>query len=618
MASGTFALSNYGGFTGTPWWEAQCIWSSTPNAADNTSSVLITIQMRHVEDEGEMLNQYTGFYNVLSGVTGDFIVETKEFAVVKTVTTNWTTLGSFTFTAQHDDDGNCTVAPNVRVYGASDTGAANTSRSTPADLEINLGSTRQKATITAAPNFNDSENPTIKYTNPMGNSVTALEACITNANGYTVLVPYRAISKTGSSYTFNLTTSERNALIAAAGDGTSVDVRFYVRTTIGTATQLSYLAKTFTVIADGPTITASIADVNSVTVPLTGGGTRFIRGRNSMSFSMTATGQKGATISSYAVTCGSQVIRSSSGTFYNIENDVVIFSATDSRGATSTKTIQLTAVDYIKLTCNQSVRMILDSDSSAQIALDMHGNYFSGSFGAKSNSLAVYVRHARNNEAMGDWVELTPLLSSISGGTYSLSTNMSGFDPSGTYTFQSKAVDALGVVMTAEYAVQFIPVFDWSKEDFNFNVPVTINGNLVVNGTVTQTSGTDPAAIKDYVVETGTTAMGTNGTWYWSKWKSGKAECYGRRNYGNMAVTTTWGNLFRSDTFSQDLPYGLFSQTPEAINIDISSANFGGWIAKHEASNPDSSATGSFIVVRPASATLSQAYISFYVVGRWK
>lgn len=604
MASGSFPLDLYGGFTGNPWWEARCTWSSSPNASANTSYVTVNIQMRHIASETteSFTGEYTGFYNIWSGPEEKDIISTTNFSAVKTITTSWTTLKTFSFTAKHDSSGNCTLYPGVRVNGASGTGAASTSRTTAGNVSFSLGSTRQKASITSAPDFTDEDSPTVRYSNPMGSSVSALEMCIADVTGYDIIVPYRSVSKTSGSYTFNFTDSERSNLISAVGTGTSVSVRFYLRTTISGSTYLSYSTKTLTVEVGGPVITASIADVDPVTVALTGGGTKYIKGRNSMQFSMSATGQKGATITKYNVACGNRSSSSTSGTLTNIENDVVIFSATDSRGITATKTIQLQGINYVKLTCNQTVKMLLESETAAQIELNVNGNYFDGSFGAQNNTLKIYSRHSRNDGEMGDWAEITPLISDISNNTYTLHADMSGFDPSGTYYFQCKAVDALGEVITEEYPAQFIPVFDWSKNDFNFNVPVTIEGN----------------PLNDYVIETGTEAMGTNGTWYWSKWKSGRAECYGCRNYGIMAVTTEWGPLYRSEVFTQSLPYGLFVEEPEVIEITFRNGSFGAWIAKHETSAPSNSDSGSFIVVRPASAKLSPSNISFNVIGRWK
>lgn len=609
MASGTITLP----VTTTddlPYIKYQVAWTSTPNTSTNTTSVTLKYQV----STGDGSFQTKTVYDIWTTVW-DNVEETRldEYMYVTpsalTVGVNWVTISTYTFTLTHDVYGNKPdFTLNISISGSDDGTFGYDNSAT-----ITIDNIDRKATITFAPNFTDEDNPTIKYTNPLGNAATALEAAIYDTSGNTSYASYRSISKTGTSYKFNLTTAERNKLIAAAGNNPTLNVRFYVRTTIPSGTRLSSIITVMTINAEGPTITASIEDINSITVALTGGGTKFIRGRNSMSYSMTAEGKKGATISSYSVICGSKSSSSASGTLTNIENDVVIFSATDSRGITATKTIQLDAVEYVKLTCNQSVRMILEDDNSAQIELTISGNYFNGSFGAKSNTLALYVRHSRNDGAMNDWVDLSPLGYTMNGNTYSLTTDMSGFDPSGTYTFQCKAVDALGTVTTAEYAVKFTPVFDWSKSDFNFNVPVTIKGDLTITGTLSQ--GSSPVA--DYIVSAGTASMGTNGTWYWRKWNSGRADCYGVRNYGNMAVTTAWGGLYRSESFSQSLPSGLFIDTPEVIDINYRVSNYGGWIAQHEATAPSSSSTGGFIVVRPASATLSSAHIGFNVIGRW-
>jgi hypothetical protein len=468
--------------------------------------------------------------------------------------------------------------------------------------DITVPSIIEPANLTFWPTkFTDEDNPTIEYTNPDGNALDALEVRIANSR-FNTIIDYRGVNKTGNSYTFNFTPAERTQLLATIGNGTTATVYFQMVMRRGDESRALNLKSSTLTLANvsGPTITASIEDTKHKYI--TGGGLKFIRGNNEMAFSMTATGQKGATITSVAVICGNTTIRATSGTFTNIENETVIFSATDSRGRTSTETITLEPVPYIKPTCNQTVKMILQSDTEAQISLDIEGNYFNENFGKMDNYLILYVRHKRNDEDYGDWVDISPLISEISNGRYKLHADMSGFDPSGTYTFQCAAEDYLSTAVSDEYPVQFIPVFDWSKDDFNFNVPVYIEGNPLV----------------DYVIETGQEPMGTNGTWYWSKWRSGRAECYGCRNYGNMAVSTDWGGWFRSGSFNQNLPFGLFTDTPEVIDINLRQGSSGGWVVRYENEEPTSDTTGSFIVVRPKSATISQAYISFNVVGRWK
>jgi hypothetical protein len=314
-------------------------------------------------------------------------------------------------------------------------------------------------------------------------------------------------------------------------------------------------------------------------------------------------GKEGATISSVKATCGAKSTKTDGGILSDVESGQFVLTATDSRGATVSQTINRTLIEYIKPTCNQHLRMVLESESSAQVNLTVTGNYFNASFGAKSNTLKIYTRHSHNGGAWSDWGDISVLISDISDNTYTLNADISGLDPSGIYTFQCKAVDALGEAITSEHTVKLLPVFDWGKTDFNFNVPITIEGNPLV----------------DFVIEEGTESMGSNGTWYWRKWASGRADCYGCRNYGNMAITTAWGSLYRSGAFTQSFPSGLFSKTPEVIDITFrGGSNVGGWIANHENSAPSASATGSFILVRPASATLTGSYLSFNAIGRWK
>ena len=111
------------------------------------------------------------------------------------------------------------------------------------------------------------------------------------------------------------------------------------------------------------------------------------------------------------------------------------------------------------------------------VNLKISGNYFNGTFGAVKNTLKLEVRHTQNDGSMGAWVDLTSgLIPVFNGTTYELETTISGFSYSQSYVFQCRATDKLNTVITSQYTVRVLPVFDWSKEDFNFNVPVNING----------------------------------------------------------------------------------------------------------------------------------------------
>ena len=96
---------------------------------------------------------------------------------------------------------------------------------------IYLPTIYREASLTSAPNFTDEENPTIKYSNPAGSGMSSLQACIASTGGE-ILVSYRNINKTSSSYTFSLTEAERESLRAAAPDSNSLPVRFYLKSVL--------------------------------------------------------------------------------------------------------------------------------------------------------------------------------------------------------------------------------------------------------------------------------------------------------------------------------------------------------------------------------------------------
>ena len=439
-----------------------------------------------------------------------------------------------------------------------------------------------------------------------------------------------------------------------------------------TQTFYTKIQRSFSVVGCNPTLNPTVKDIKPETLALTGDENTFIRYESMAEYAINAAASKHATIVSQSVTCGSKTISNlPNGVIDDVESGTFIFNVVDSRSMGASSSVFKNLVEYVKPTCYQKAEIEITGETGAIIKLKVSGNYFNGSFGAANNTLKLEVRRTDGDDNWGAWqtITVTPTFNGI---TYELEATFTGLDYGRAYIFQSRITDKLNVVESAQYIVTMKPVFDWSDTDFNFNVPVNIdaeelnmygetiirhsdstnntvlsasNGNIYVrpggtddtsgetifynngsvkfNGTVTFADGTtgggNPlSALGDYVIEAGSDSMGSNGTWYWRKWASGTAEAWGCRNFGNMAITTAWGNLYRSAIFTQDLPYNVFIRTPDAININIVHSNFGGWICKHEQTAPSADTTGSFIFVRPASATATPTNIGFYVVGEWK
>lgn len=336
-------------------------------------------------------------------------------------------------------------------------------------FNITLPTIPRQAKLTSAPNFNDEQNPTINYSNPAGSAVSSLQACI-SLDGSKDDIAYRNISTTGSSYTFNLTTAERNVLRNACATSNSRNVKFFVRTVIGGTTFYSTLDKTLSIINATPTLSPTVIDVGSSSTELTGDPNKVIKNHNIMQVNSGAATYKGAWITSQKVSCGSKSINSGSGTLDYVDSGSFVFTVTDSRGNTASRTINKTLIDYVTLTCNLSAK---NPTADGDLAFKIHGNYWGGDFGAFKNTLAVRWRYKQDNGEYGDWVGVTPV---ISGNSYEITINLTGLDYQSTYTFQARAFDNIFNLYTPEKSVKTTAIFDWGEDDFKFNVDVYIKG----------------------------------------------------------------------------------------------------------------------------------------------
>lgn len=345
---------------------------------------------------------------------------------------------------------------------------------------IELTHIPRAATLTAAPNFTDEDNPTITYSNPAGAAVDKLEACI-SLTGARADIAYREVSISGSSYTFNLTEAEREVLRQATLEGsTSRTVYFILQTTIAGVTYRSPLAKIFTVINAEPDFSALVMDLNETTAALTGDRlTRIIKGYSNAAYELSATPKKGASITGYRASNGSQAFTTDSGTFAATQSANFTFSATDNRGQTVSASRNLNLINYFKPTCNAEATLELDGETTARANIKISGTFFNASFGAVKNSLEILIKHSATDR----WVSLTNELyfePTTSGNTYTIDFGVSNLDYSKPFTYQCKVVDKLDFATSAEDTKSIYPVFDWSDSDFNINVPFGMNGNVIL------------------------------------------------------------------------------------------------------------------------------------------
>lgn len=500
-------------------------------------------------------------------------------------------VASGSFTVTHDSAGNLSISGSISaaVYYSS----VNCSNST----SWSLNQIARQANISTAPNFNDEANPSITYSNPAGNSVSTLMACI-SLTGSKDDITYRNISKTGTSYTFNLTEAERNILRNACTTANSRNVIFYVRTEIGGNTFYSTLTRTLSIVNANPTFTCSAFDFKQESTELTGGGNKLIKGYNHCQAEFTGvTTLKGATVKSYKITNGNNTINDEIGFVENTENNVFNFELTDTRGNKATKSITLDMIHYIPLTCNVDGTIHLsstDTESEAELKFTIAGNYFNGYFGESRNSLSL------NYAVMDEYDEPIRYGTStinnddVTDGTYKVEFIEPALDYRGRYYIKVFADDLIKSIEASSKEFQTTPVFDWGENDFNFNVPVSIQGQTIT----------------DFIVE-----QGTSGMWTYRKWNSGIAECWGLSSNASVAATTTWGSLYTKDGAfpSYSYPFDFVSLPVIQVYPLSSGGNF--WL--FTGSGASVSQTPEVSVVRATSYTVT-ARVSYYVIGRWK
>lgn len=516
------------------------------------------------------------------------------------------------------------------------------------------------ATIISAPNFTESDSPTITYSNPAGDKVIALQACISIVGGSGGDdIPYRDIPVNGTSYTFNLTTAEMATLRNAVKSGNSIQVRFYVLTNLGGTLYPSYITRTFSLNNASPIIGSFTAeDTSTQALALTGNKYYWIKGISDVHFSFQATGQSGATIATYSASCGNETIGSAYGTFTNVSTNVINATVTDSRGNTASSTFSpVEWIDYNGLTCTMTQAQ-LDVDGTLKFTAT--GVYFMGSFGATSNSLNMYYRYRLESASeYGEWTTL-PLVASTN--SYTATGTITDLDYRETYIVQLYAQDKVQTVYSDQYKIhKATPVFDWSEEDFNLNVPTytpalvlkgktgiynqypdntakdvirvgdnyylyigtggkssNVGGTYVGGNTILLESNTyalidapsgvfiNSSPLSDFVVE-----QGESGYWFYRKWNSGLCEMWGwcQASYQQSYYLSSY----------QAFPVALTEWISANGTLNAFSGNLAAYLGvnvKVECMN-----TGCNVWVQNPSSTFEAGAttgVSLHIVGKWK
>ena len=343
------------------------VTENSTSIANNTSSVSVSVQAWRTNTGYTTSGTGTCYCNINGSSYSDSISNSQKITY-----NSYTTLFSRTVTISHNADGSKSIYVEAKISHARFDSSYN-------GFTVTLTKIPRQANITAVVNFTDEGNPTITYQNSAGTAVTSLQACI-SLTGSNPDVPYRDISKTGSSYTFELTEAERNTLRSATPNSNTLTVYFYVKTVIAGNTYYSNKSAVMTIVNANPTITgASYKDNNATTVAITQDDQLIIQNQSQLLLMFSQlTALKYATLSSLSVMINAvEQTQSLSGTSQSnvnlnfgqvnsASNINASITVTDSRGNAVTISLPLSMLAWSApsaiITCTRRNNFYSDTD----------------------------------------------------------------------------------------------------------------------------------------------------------------------------------------------------------------------------------------------------------------
>lgn len=204
-----------------------------------------------------------------------------------------------TITIDHNEDGTKSVYMSVRaaLYSAS----VNCTGS----YTYTLDQIQRFAYVTSVNNFTDESNPVMNYANPLGDALSSTQACISlDDTGLNPIISYRDIEINGTSYTFELTSSERTALRDACPNSNTLTVYFIIKSIMNGETFYSKKQVTMSIVNANPEIVnAEYYDTNADTIAVTDDPTKIVQALSTVEFKFgLLNALKSATLSNISIT----------------------------------------------------------------------------------------------------------------------------------------------------------------------------------------------------------------------------------------------------------------------------------------------------------------------------
>lgn len=550
-------------------------------------------------------------------------------------------------TVTHDADGNKTVPVDLKVFirnGFLDNITHISSGVNNSGYILNLtGSftptsiSKTAAVIESFPTyFTDDDMPLLEYYNPAGEQASELYLGISFSNGFNMEI-IKDLPKTDESIYISFNDRDKAAIWAATIDKgiSTTSARIYIVSVVDKEVINEYKYKSRVEVQDYlPEISISVFDSNSKAAELTGDATKFIRKLSNAYYDINVSTKKGASIASHLFKNGSYANTTEYwGIIEGITDPNFYASITDSRNFSASTTLNLIDegrwVPYVPLSINIQHKPL---DASGKLRVTIFGKYFSGSFGAVTNSFELRYRATKVGDTNYQWVNKgfipEDLLNIDEEGNYSYTFDITELDYTSQYNLIVQVKDA---VYERNVYPPTIPaakiLFDWSDEDFAFKIPVSVQGNVNVSGSINATGSittTAPISTTNSMYINGSTVpsiagQGTYNGWSYRKWSDGTYECWRTLSLTVDIKTATNASWYSSGELSAtNLTFPITFTARPVVTVQLMPTGKA-WATIFPSNTTGSTTkTGSYQLMSMSSQTSAEALIAYHVKGKWK
>lgn len=320
-------------------------------------------------------------------------------------------------------------------------------------------------------------------------------------NGSTTLVTISGISlSSGVSETINLSSAQRTTLLNAMPNVKTLPVVVQLLTYSGSS-QIGNASPKNASLTTSSSVSAPVfnsftyLDTNAISAGVTGDDQTLIQTvSNLVVTAEAATSKNGASISSYQVAIGDKVSSSTTTTIsvgsVNSTGTVpMIVTAVDSRGYTSSATVNITVVKYEKINISSLVmRRINEVEPTCEV--DIYGTFSPVTVEVDKNFFQhLYVRYKKTNvSSYSDWISINGVESTSNSFSYSSDEFLTlTLDADYSYNVQFYASDKLDSDIETVTIPQGTPLLSFRQKKVGLNkrdpqAAFDVNGSVMMNG----------------------------------------------------------------------------------------------------------------------------------------